>query len=87
MGYQAGVAVVVDLLWVIVFASYLLAVRRMPMDKLKVESQVEQRDSPDYRGLGTLNVKTSSGTIALAAIQASANDSAPCENTTTFTVA
>ena len=28
-----------------------------------------------------------SGTIALAAIQASANDSAPCENTTTFTVA
>ena len=34
-----------------------------------------------------LTVKTSSGTTALAAIQASANDSAPCENTTTFTVA
>jgi hypothetical protein len=30
LGYQAGVAVVVDLLWVAVFASYLLAVRRMP---------------------------------------------------------
>ena len=40
LGYQAGIAVVVDLLWVVVFASYLLAVRRMPMDKLKVESRV-----------------------------------------------
>ena len=40
LGYQAGIAVVVDLLWVIVSASYLLAVRRMPMDKLKVESRV-----------------------------------------------
>jgi len=32
--------VVVDALWVVVFASYLLAVRRMPMAKLKVESRV-----------------------------------------------
>ena len=40
LGYQAGIAVVVDLMWVVVFASYLLAVRRMPMDKLKVESRV-----------------------------------------------
>jgi hypothetical protein len=27
LGYQAGIAVLVDLLWVIVFAAYLLAVR------------------------------------------------------------
>ena len=87
MGYQAGIAVAVDLLWVVVFASYLLAVRRMPMDKFKVGPGSEQRDSPDHRGLGTLKVKTSSGTIALAAIHASAKDSAPCDNTTTFTVA
>jgi hypothetical protein len=40
LGYQAGIAVAVDLLWVVVFASYLLAVRRMPTDKLKVESRV-----------------------------------------------
>ena len=40
LGYQAGIAVVVDSLWVVVFASYLLAVRRMPMAKLKVESRV-----------------------------------------------
>jgi len=30
LGYQAGIAVVVDALWVIVFASYLIAVRRAP---------------------------------------------------------
>ena len=30
LGYQAGIAVAVDLLWVAVFASYLIAVRRMP---------------------------------------------------------
>ncbi len=30
LGYQAGIAVFVDVLWVIVFASYLLAVRRAP---------------------------------------------------------
>lgn len=40
LGYQAAIAVVVDSLWVVVFASYLLAVRRMPMAKLKVESRV-----------------------------------------------
>jgi hypothetical protein len=28
LGYQAGIAVVVDVLWLVVFASYLLAVRR-----------------------------------------------------------
>ena len=32
LGYQAGTAVFVDALWVVVFASYLLAVRRMPID-------------------------------------------------------
>ena len=30
LGYQAGIAVFVDVLWVVVFASYLLAVRRAP---------------------------------------------------------
>ena len=40
-----------------------------------------------HRRIGALTVKTRSGTIALTAIQATANDSAPCENTTTFTVA
>jgi hypothetical protein len=30
LSYQAGIAVFVDALWVIVFASYLLAVRRAP---------------------------------------------------------
>ena len=33
LGYQVGIAVVVDLLWVVVFVSYLLAVRRAPMAK------------------------------------------------------
>ena len=28
LGYQAGIAVVVDLVWVVVFAAYLLALRR-----------------------------------------------------------
>ena len=78
LGYQAGIAVVVDLLWVVVFASYLLAVRRMAMAKLKV--RIPSRNSVTQaitRGVGALRVNTSSGTIALAAIQASANDSAP----------
>jgi hypothetical protein len=30
LGYQAGIAILVDLLWVMVFASYLLAVRHKP---------------------------------------------------------
>ena len=29
LGYQAGIAVVVDLVWVVVFAAYLLTVRRV----------------------------------------------------------
>jgi hypothetical protein len=36
LGYQAGIAVIVDLLWVMVFASYLLAVRRMPSGDPKI---------------------------------------------------
>jgi hypothetical protein len=40
LGYQAGVAVVVDLVWVAVFASYLLALRRMPTGDLKVGSTI-----------------------------------------------
>jgi hypothetical protein len=31
LGYQAGIAVFVDALWVMVFMSYLLAVRRAPI--------------------------------------------------------
>ena len=30
LGYQAGVAVAVDLIWVAIFAAYLTAVRREP---------------------------------------------------------
>ena len=30
LGHQAGIAVVVDLVWVAVFAAYLVAVRRLP---------------------------------------------------------
>jgi hypothetical protein len=38
--YQAGIAVFVDALWVIVFASYFLAVRRTPTVGLRVGSTV-----------------------------------------------
>ena len=38
LGYQAGIAVVVDLLWVAVFALYFLAVRRTPSGHAKVGS-------------------------------------------------
>jgi hypothetical protein len=40
-----------------------------------------------HRRVDALTVKASNGTIALAAIHVSANDSAPCGNTATFTVA
>jgi hypothetical protein len=40
LGYQAGIAVFVDALWVIVFASYFLAVRRTPTGGLRVGSTV-----------------------------------------------
>ena len=40
LGYQAGIAVFVDALWVIVFASYFLAVRRTPTGGLGVGSTV-----------------------------------------------
>ena len=30
LAHQAGIAVVVDLMWVVVFAAYLLTIRRMP---------------------------------------------------------
>jgi hypothetical protein len=32
LAHQAGIAVVVDLMWVAVFAAYLLTIRRMPAD-------------------------------------------------------
>ncbi|HXV28890.1 MAG TPA: hypothetical protein VD840_01020 [Sinorhizobium sp.] len=36
LGYQAGIAVIVDLVWVVVFGAYLLAAGRTPKAKLKV---------------------------------------------------
>ena len=40
LGYQAGIAVLVDALWVMVFASYFLAVRRTPSGRLTVGSTI-----------------------------------------------
>jgi hypothetical protein len=40
LGYQAGIAVFVDVLWVIVFASYLLAVRCAPTGDARVAATV-----------------------------------------------
>ena len=40
LGYQAGIAVFVDVLWVIVFASYLLAVRRAPTGDATVAATI-----------------------------------------------
>ena len=41
LGYQAGIAVFVDALWVMVFASYLLAVWRAPTRDATVVSTIE----------------------------------------------
>jgi hypothetical protein len=41
LGYQAGIAVVVDALWVIVFASYLLALRRARTGDAAVDSTIK----------------------------------------------
>lgn len=41
LGYQAGIAVFVDGLWVIVFASYLLAVRRAPIGDATVAATIK----------------------------------------------
>ena len=38
LGYQAGIAVLADVLWVAVFAAYLLAMRRMQTGDVKVGS-------------------------------------------------
>ena len=40
LGYQAGIAVVVDLVWVAVFALYFLVVRRQAMGAMKVGSTI-----------------------------------------------
>ena len=40
LGYQAGIAVFVDVLWIIVFASYLLAVRRAPTGDATVAATI-----------------------------------------------
>ena len=41
LGYQAGIAVFVDVLWVIVFASNCLAVRRAPSDDATVAATIK----------------------------------------------
>jgi hypothetical protein len=41
LGYQAGIAVFVDALWVMVFMSYLLAVRRAPIGDATGGSTIE----------------------------------------------
>ena len=41
LAYQAGIAVFVDLLWVLVFASYLLAVRRASTGHVTVGSTIK----------------------------------------------
>jgi hypothetical protein len=41
LGYQAGIAVFVDAVWVMVFASYLLAVRRAPAGDATVVSTIK----------------------------------------------
>jgi hypothetical protein len=40
LGYQAGIAVSVDLIWVVVFAAYLLAVRRIPSADRKIGTTI-----------------------------------------------
>ncbi len=40
LGYQAGIAVLVDAVWVTVFAAYLLSVWRTPTSDLKRRSTV-----------------------------------------------
>ena len=39
LAYQAGVAIIVDLVWVVVFASYLFAMRREPASSSWARSQ------------------------------------------------
>ena len=41
LGYQAGIAVVVDLVWVAVFALYFLGARRLTMGAVKAGSPIE----------------------------------------------
>src|SRR5688572_24940084 len=41
LGYQAGIAVIVDLIWVAVFVAYLLAMRRIPRADPKISTTVE----------------------------------------------
>ena len=40
LGYQAGIAVVVDLVWVVVFALYFLALRRQAVSAVRVDSTI-----------------------------------------------
>ena len=40
LGYQAGIAVVVDLAWVVVFVLYFLALRRQAVSAVRVDSTI-----------------------------------------------
>ena len=40
LGYQAGIAVIVDLAWVVLFAAYLIGVRRMASTQVKIHTTV-----------------------------------------------
>ena len=40
LSYQAGIAILVDALWVLVFAAYVLAIRRTPMPDAHVGSTI-----------------------------------------------
>ena len=40
LGYQAGIAVIVDLAWVVLFAAYLIGVRRMATAQVKIHTTV-----------------------------------------------
>jgi hypothetical protein len=43
LAYQAGIAVIIDAIWVIVFAAYLIATRgSMTADKMKVSAALER---------------------------------------------
>lgn len=40
LGYQAGIAVIVDLIWIALFAAYMVAMRRMAMGAGKLGSTI-----------------------------------------------
>ena len=46
LGYQAGIAVAVDLVWVVVFAAYLMAVRRVPISEPTLDARPARTRHP-----------------------------------------